>query len=67
MDRKGRCYSACSIIEDGVIVGAHSLVKGYLKANCIYAGSPLKMIRQLIAGDNSASSDRTEVVPDIVS
>jgi acetyltransferase-like isoleucine patch superfamily enzyme len=56
-----------SIIEDGVIIGAHSLVKGHLKTNCIYAGSPLKMIRQLVAGDNSASSDRTEAVSDIVS
>lgn len=36
-----------SIIEDGVIVGAHSLVKGVLRAHCIYAGTPLKLIREL--------------------
>jgi len=36
-----------SIIENGVIVGAHSVVKGRLKANCMYAGSPLKMVREM--------------------
>lgn len=36
-----------SIIEDGVIVGAHSVVKGRLNADSMYAGSPLKIIRTL--------------------
>jgi len=36
-----------SVIEDGVIVGAHSVVKGRLTANQVYAGSPLKMIKEL--------------------
>jgi acetyltransferase-like isoleucine patch superfamily enzyme len=38
-----------SVIEDGVIVGAHSVVKGCLKANCMYAGSPLTMIKQIVS------------------
>ena len=36
-----------SVIEDGVIVGAHSVIKGNLKANCMYAGAPAKMIREM--------------------
>ncbi len=36
-----------TIIEDGVIIGANSVVKGYLRANGIYAGAPLKMVRQV--------------------
>jgi len=36
-----------SVIENGVIVGAHSVVKGILKANCIYAGNPVKLIREM--------------------
>lgn len=34
-----------TIIEDGVVVGANSIVKGILLSNKIYAGSPLKEIR----------------------
>lgn len=33
-----------SIIEQGVVVGAQSLVRGVLKAYTIYAGNPLKVI-----------------------
>lgn len=36
-----------AVIEDGVIVGAHSIVKGRLAANRVYAGSPLRMIKEL--------------------
>jgi len=36
---------AGSVIEDGVIVGANSLVKGRLKKNGIYAGTPIKLIK----------------------
>ena len=36
-----------TVIEDGVIIGANSVVKGYLRANGIYAGAPLKMVRQV--------------------
>ncbi len=38
-----------TVIENGVIVGAHSVVKGTLKSNCIYAGAPLKLIREINA------------------
>lgn len=34
------------IINDNVVVGAGSVVKGTLEANAIYAGSPCKLIRQ---------------------
>ncbi len=30
-----------AIIEDGVVIGANSIVKGILKANKIYAGNPI--------------------------
>jgi acetyltransferase-like isoleucine patch superfamily enzyme len=33
-----------SIIEDGVVVGANSIVKGHLKCDRIYAGIPLREI-----------------------
>jgi acetyltransferase-like isoleucine patch superfamily enzyme len=35
-----------AIIEDGVVVGANSLVKGHLISNYIYAGNPLRKIRR---------------------
>ncbi len=35
-----------SVIEDGVVVGANSLVKGTLKSNFIYAGNPIREIKQ---------------------
>ena len=34
-----------TIIEDGVVVGANSIIKGILKSNWIYAGNPLKPIK----------------------
>ncbi len=34
-----------TIIEDGVVVGANSIVKGTLKENGIYAGSPVKLLK----------------------
>ena len=34
-----------SIIEDNVVVGAFSIVKGKLEQNCVYAGLQLKKIR----------------------
>lgn len=34
-----------SVIENGVVVGANSVVKGHLLANKIYAGVPLKLIK----------------------
>ena len=34
-----------SIIEDGVVIGANSVVKGHLKADKIYAGTPVKFIK----------------------
>ena len=37
-----------SVIEDGVIVGANSVVKGTLKGNCLYAGNPVKLIKSLV-------------------
>jgi len=36
-----------SIIEDNVIVGAGSIVKGFLKKNSVYAGNPAKYICSL--------------------
>jgi acetyltransferase-like isoleucine patch superfamily enzyme len=35
-----------AIINEGVVVGANSLVIGELEANCIYAGNPAKKIRK---------------------
>jgi acetyltransferase-like isoleucine patch superfamily enzyme len=35
-----------TIIEDGVVVGANSIVKGYLVKDSIYAGLPLKLIKK---------------------
>lgn len=37
-----------TIIEDGVVVGANSVVKGKLEMNWIYAGNPLKKIKPRI-------------------
>jgi acetyltransferase-like isoleucine patch superfamily enzyme len=34
-----------TIIEDGVVVGANSVIKGHLKENLIYAGSPIRLIK----------------------
>jgi len=34
-----------SVIEDGVVIGANSLVKGTLRSNLIYAGNPIKVIK----------------------
>jgi len=34
-----------TIIEDGVIVGANSLIKGRLVKNGIYAGNPVRLIK----------------------
>jgi acetyltransferase-like isoleucine patch superfamily enzyme len=45
-----------TIIEDGVIVGSNSIVKGHLKANSIYAGAPLKLITQILVPDESGTS-----------
>jgi acetyltransferase-like isoleucine patch superfamily enzyme len=35
-------------IEDGVVVGANSVVKGHLPANNIYAGAPVKYIKSRV-------------------
>jgi acetyltransferase-like isoleucine patch superfamily enzyme len=35
-----------TVIEDGVVIGANSLVKGTLKKDTIYAGNPVQEIRQ---------------------
>ena len=35
---------AGSVIEDGVVIGASSLVRGRLEENTVYAGNPLKKI-----------------------
>lgn len=35
-----------TIIEDNVIIGAQSIIKGYYKSNGIYAGNPAKLIRE---------------------
>ena len=34
-----------TVIEDDVVIGANTVVKGYLKANHIYAGNPMKEIK----------------------
>ena len=44
---RGCIISPGTIIEEGVIVGANSVVKGHLKSQSIYAGAPLKLIRKL--------------------
>jgi acetyltransferase-like isoleucine patch superfamily enzyme len=36
-----------TIINDNVIVGANSVIKGHLEANSVYAGSPAKKIKSL--------------------
>lgn len=40
-------YGAC--IGDGSIIGANSLVKGFVPNNCVAAGSPARIIRKNIA------------------
>ena len=40
----GSILLAGSIVEDGVVIGAGSLVRGTLEKNTIYAGNPLKKI-----------------------
>ena len=35
-----------TVIEDGVVIGANSLVKGTLKRDTIYGGNPVQEIRQ---------------------
>ena len=35
-----------STVEDGVVVGANSLVKGHLISNSIYVGSPVKKLKE---------------------
>ncbi len=44
---KGSLILPGTIIEKGVIIGAHSLVKGHLLANSMYAGTPLKLLKKL--------------------
>lgn len=44
---KGCIVLPGSVIEDGVIVGANSIVKGRLKGDCMYAGAPAKLIKSL--------------------
>jgi acetyltransferase-like isoleucine patch superfamily enzyme len=48
----GRSCLICegSIIEDGVVVGAHSVVKGVLEKDGIYAGTPAILIKKRIDG-----------------
>ncbi len=43
---KGCIILPGTIIEDGVIIGANSVVKGTLCKNSVYAGAPLKLIKQ---------------------
>ena len=45
-----------TLIEDGVIVGAHSIVKGHLKSNNIYAGAPLRLVSQIYTKDESGNA-----------
>lgn len=40
-----------SIIEDGAVIGAHSLVKGYVKKGSICCGIPAKEIKKRIANE----------------
>jgi acetyltransferase-like isoleucine patch superfamily enzyme len=37
-----------SVIEDGVVVGANSIVKGHLEKDCIYAGTPAIKIKNRV-------------------
>jgi acetyltransferase-like isoleucine patch superfamily enzyme len=39
-----------TIIEDGVIVAAHSVVKGRLEAYSMYGGAPAKFIKRIVTG-----------------
>ena len=43
---KGCIILPDTIIEDGVIIGANSVVKGHLQKNCIYAGAPIRLIKK---------------------
>lgn len=36
-----------SVIQDGVIVAAHSVVKGLLQKGCMYGGAPIKYIKRV--------------------
>ena len=42
---RGSLIMPGTIIEDGVVVGANSVVKGILKKNGIYAGTPARFIK----------------------
>ena len=42
---RGSIIMPGTIIEDGVVIGANSVVKGVLKKNGIYAGIPVKFIK----------------------
>ena len=35
-----------ALINDGCVVGAHSLVRGELEENGVYAGNPIKLLRK---------------------
>ena len=43
-----------SVIEDGVIIAAHSVVKGRLKSYCMYGGTPARIIKEM---DKSEKDD----------
>lgn len=43
---KGCLICEGAVIEDGVVVGAHSIVKGILLRDHVYAGAPAKLIRK---------------------
>lgn len=47
-------------IEDNVIIGAGSLVKGYIKANGVYAGNPAKYISSIEEYTNKIINRQSE-------
>lgn len=49
-----------TIIEDNVIIGAGSIVKGHIKANGVYAGNPAKYICSIEEYTNKQLSKQSE-------
>ena len=53
-------YLPNTIIEDNVIIGAGSIVKGHIKANGVYAGNPVKYICSIEEYTNKQLSKQSE-------
>lgn len=53
----GSIVTKGSVINDSVVVGAHSLVRGELEFGCLYGGNPIRKIRSLRIGCTELGSN----------